>query len=358
MTIRELKGGNRFGTHRVVRPLGVLPQPAEKLDNDLSRLYDNEILVAVEALNVDAASFTQIKTAAGGDDAKIRQAILDIVRERGKLHNPVTGSGGMLIGRVAAVGSALERPEVSVGDRIASLVSLSLTPLSIDRIVEVRQAVDQVVVEGRAVLFESGLFARLPDDLPPSLALAVLDVAGAPAQTRRLVRPGDTVVVVGATGKSGVLAAYEAAKSAGPGGRVIGVGYVEEEVERLGDLGICEVVRADATKALECHDIISKMTGGALADVVINAVNVPGTEMASILMCRDLGTVYFFSMATSFTRAALGAEGVGKDVTMIIGNGYAKGHADIALGILRESRPIRELYEAIYAGGAPDRQTE
>ena len=44
--------------------------------------------------------------------------------------------------------------------------------------------------------------------------------------------------------------------------------------------------------------------------------------MASILACRDRGLVYFFSMAVSFTKAALGAEGVGKDVDMFIGNGY------------------------------------
>jgi len=54
-------------------------------------------------------------------------------------------------------------------------------------------------------------------------------------------------------------------------------------------------------------------------------------------------------MATSFTKAALGAEGVGKDVNMIIGNGYAKDHADITLNILRESAEIRALYEKLYA---------
>jgi len=91
------------------------------------------------------------------------------------------------------------------------------------------------------------------------------------------------------------------------------------------------------------------MTEGKLADVVINCVNIPNTEMASILMCRDRGIVYFFTMATSFTKAALGAEGVGKDVDMIIGNGYCKDHAEITLNILRESEKIREIYSKIYA---------
>jgi L-erythro-3,5-diaminohexanoate dehydrogenase len=53
-------------------------------------------------------------------------------------------------------------------------------------------------------------------------------------------------------------------------------------------------------------------------------------------------------MATSFTRAALGAEGIGKDVNMIIGNGYAKDHAKITIEILRESEKIRTVFEEMF----------
>ena len=108
---------------------------------------------------------------------------------------------------------------------------------------------------------------------------------------------------------------------------------------------VCSV---DATDALGCYEELSRITQGEMADVVINCVNIPDSEMASTLMCRDGGTVYFFSMATSFTKAALGAEGVGKDINMIIGNGYVKGHAETSLQILRECREIRELYEDLY----------
>jgi L-erythro-3,5-diaminohexanoate dehydrogenase len=53
-------------------------------------------------------------------------------------------------------------------------------------------------------------------------------------------------------------------------------------------------------------------------------------------------------MATSFTKAALGAEGIGKDITMIIGNGYAHGHAELALDLLRESEYLRRVYTERY----------
>lgn len=351
-TIQILSGGSPFGTHRVVNPAGVLPQPAERLDNDFSRIWDNEILVEVEALNVDAASFTQIKRQADGDEQKIRTIIREIVARRGKLHNPVTGSGGMLIGRVKAFGNARrDKTDLQPGMRIATLVSLSLTPLQIERIRAVNSATDQLLIDGQAVLFASGLYAKLPEDLPPQLALAILDVAGAPAQTARLVKEGDRVIIIGATGKSGILCAYQAWKSAGPDGHIIAIGAPNDPgTERLRRLGCCdELLELDATDALSCYEKIAALTNGKLADVVINCVNIPDTEMSSILLCRPRGKVYFFSMATSFTKAALGAEGVGKDIDMLIGNGFCRGHAELALNILREAPALRALYQSLYA---------
>ena len=351
MEIKIKKHGNPFGAHRVIEPKGALPQPALKIDNSMDAIYDNEILLEVDTLNIDSASFTQLKQEAGGDEEKIKTAILRIVGERGKMQNPVTGSGGMLMGTVLKIGPKLEG-EIALkpGDRIASLVSLSLTPLKIEKILGFKKGTEQVNIEGKAILFESAIYAKLPEDLPETLALAVLDVAGAPAQTAKLVKPGDTVAIIGAAGKSGILCAYEAKKRAGITGKVIGITSSDKGVQNLQDFGFCDtIVKADATDALEFYEKIRAATGGAMADLVINCVNVQNTEMSSILICKDGGTVYFFSMATSFTKAALGAEGVGKDVNMIIGNGYTKDHAAITINLLRESKKIREAYEKLYA---------
>lgn len=345
-----MKKGNPFGIHRVIEPKGSLPQPAQKISNDME-LFDNEIMVNVEILNIDSASFTQLKEEAAGDVEKIKKLILGIVGQRGKMQNPVTGSGGMFIGTVDKIGPALEgKIDLKPGDKIASLVSLSLTPLRIDEIVEVKKDIDQVCIKGKAILFESGIYAKLPADMPQALALAVLDVAGAPAQTAKLVRPGQTVVVIGASGKSGILCCYEARKRAGVTGRVIGLCSSEKGEQKVRETGFChDVVRLSATDAVACYEKIAELTNGKLADVVINCVNIPNTEMSSIMMTHDGGLVYFFSMATSFTKAALGAEGIGRDVDMIIGNGYTKGHAEVTLNILRESETIRKMYEKKYS---------
>jgi L-erythro-3,5-diaminohexanoate dehydrogenase len=344
-----MQHGSPYGTHRVLEPIGVLPQGAWKIDNSMA-IYDNEILIDVAALNIDAASFTQIKQEAAGDLAKIASIVLGIVERRGKHHNPVTGSGGMLIGRIAQIGPALAgKVDLRVEDRIATLVSLSLTPLQIKAIKKIHLDKDQIEVDAQAILFETGLYAKLLDDIPEKVALAILDVAGAPAQTARLVRPGDTVVVVGGGGKSGTLCVYEARKRAGPAGCVIGVSPFAADCQRMRELGwVDHAVQVDATDAVAMMDAIAKVTAGRMADVVINCVNIQNTEMGSILATRDRGKVYFFSMATSFTAAALGAEGVGKDVDMIVGNGYARDHAVYALALLRESPKLRQLFEDLY----------
>ncbi len=337
-----MKKGNPYGTHRVIEPKDVLPQPALKIDNDME-IYDNEILIDVKTLNVDSASFTQIKEQANGDIEEIKKIMTGIVAERGKHQNPVTGSGGMLIGIVEQIGDALKgKTDLKVGDKIATLVSLSLTPLRIDSFGEIRKDIDQVDIKGKAILFESGIYAKIPDDMPQNLARSVLDVAGAPAQTAKLVKPGDTVVVLGGTGKSGMLCLYEAKKRAGVTGKVICLGSREKTVQRARSANLAdEYAVVDATNAVAVMETISQLTNGQMADVVINSVNIPNTEMTSILMAKDGGIVYFFSMATSFTKAALGAEGVGKDVNMMVGNGYTKGHAEISLNLLRESPELR-----------------
>ena len=355
-----MKKGSPYGTHRVISPKGVLPQPADVIDNTME-IYDNEVLIDVQTLNVDSASFTEIvRRSCNGkkpadienspeDQEKVKQTMLDIVAKAGKHKNPWTGSGGMLIGKVAEVGPNYEG-ELKKGDKIATLVSLSLTPLKIDKIIEIRPDIDQVDIKGQAILFQSGIYAKLPKDIPQTLALSVLDVAGAPAQTARICKPGDTVVVMGGGGKSGILCCWQAKKQVGVYGHVICVDGFKKSINRAMSVGVAdEYLVVNATDAVTMYEEIYEATEGEMADVVINVVNIPNTEMASIMAAKNDGLVYFFSMATSFTKAALGAEGVGKDVTMLIGNGYTKGHANVALQILREDERIRNLFAQLYA---------
>ncbi|HPA25138.1 MAG TPA: zinc-binding dehydrogenase, partial [Candidatus Cloacimonas sp.] len=235
------------------------------------------------------------------------------------------------------------------GDKIASLVSLSLTPLKINKVKKVLLDKDQMEIEGQAILFSSGVYAKLPDDLDENLALSVLDVAGAPAQVERLVKPDDTVVIIGANGKSGILCNAVAKERAGICGKVIGVVRNENYIPTCKATGCDEVILAAATDAITIQKEVSRLTKGKMADVVINVVNTRDTELPSIMAAKERGLVYFFSMATSFTKAALGAEGIGADVDMMIGNGYAHHHSEIALDLLRRNPVLMRIFKERYA---------
>lgn len=341
--------GNPLGTHRVIAPRGALPQPAEALDATGGTVYESEITIAVETLNVDAASFRQMEEASGGDLEAVGRLVMETVRRRGKQHNPVTGSGGMLLGTVRHVGALVRDRGFQAGDRVATLASLSLTPLALDRVRAVRAASAQVDVEGTAYVFASAPLARLPDDLPERLALAVLDVAGAAPQVARLCHPGETVVVLGAGGKSGLLCAAEARRRVGPGGRVIGLEAHPRFAEDLRDLGFCDhVAVVDARDPVAVQDVVLHEAGGRGADLTLSCVNVPGVELSAILATRDRGKVYYFAMSTSFTAAALGAEGLGRDVDLYIGNGYAHGHAEHTLALVRGDKALAALLALRY----------
>ncbi len=348
---------HRYGIHRVIAPAGALPQTAWKLDNT-PRALANEILCDVEVLNLDSASFAQIRGACADDPRKIADHISTTVRERGKQHNAVTGSGGMFVGRVCEIGEDLRTTTtLREGDAIASLVSLTLTPLHLEAVTDVHLASGHVHVRGKAILFESAAWVNVPDDIDPGVALAVLDVAGAPAQIKKLIKPGMRVVVIGATGKSGLLVCAQARSQLGSSGRILGIASKAktEAAKLLVENGFVDAfVEADARDALAFSEKVAADMP-QLADLVVNCVNVEGTELGSILCAKEDGTVYFFSMNTSFTAAALGAEGVGKDVTMLIGNGYTKDHAAVALQTLRDNPAIHAHFNKHYAIGHPAR---
>lgn len=336
--------GDRFGRHRVISPKGALPQAATKLDNSLP-IYDNEILIDVATLNIDSASFRQMKDASQGKVNGIASQVFDNVNKMGKQQNPITGSGGMLLGRVAKIGPKYNNSQgLKIGDNICTLVSLTLTPLQIEKIKEVHDS-EQIDIEGKAVLFDSGVLAKVPDDIDLKVTLALLDVAGAAPQANRLAKKGDTVLLIG-SGKSGILCAASIRQKLGKDVTLIGTSSRQESVDSFMETGLLD--KAFVANALEPSSILDKVseqTSGKMCDLVINNANIVGTELSSVLACRPGGKVYFFNMATSFQKAALGAEGVGMDVEMIIGNGYAPNHAEFTLDLYRNVKAVKTWFD-------------
>lgn len=149
--------------------------------------------------------------------------------------------------------------------------------------------------------------------------------------------------VLGGAGKSGSLALAAARRSGAS--KLIGLVPTAAEAASLEASALADaVVVADARDPIAVADAVQQ--AGGPADVTVVCVDVAGCEGGAILATAPRGTVVFFSMATSFSAAALGAEGLGADVTMLIGNGYLPGHAEYALDLLRTEPGVRKLFEA------------
>jgi L-erythro-3,5-diaminohexanoate dehydrogenase len=336
-----------LGIHRVIEPRGSLPQAAWKLDNT-PVAQSSETLIEAHALHIDSASFAQIASACDNDPERMKRHLLDIVAQRGKLHNPVTGSGGVLIGTVRELDQTYgEKHGLAIGDTIVSLTSLSWLPLHLEAIHAIHPERFEVEVTGKAIFFRSNPLTKLPHDLPTNIVIAAMDVAGAPSRSAMLVQPGQRITILGAGGTAGLLTLCALRQRLGSHGEIIAVEYNEKALHDVATLNAADIlVQGNATHPLELIEKVRDACAGRdyQADLAINVVNVPHTEFATILLTKPGGRILFFSMATSFTTAALGAEGIACPVEMHIGNGYMPDNGNLALQLLRDYPVLRAIF--------------
>ncbi len=329
-----------LGTKRVLEPAGALPQAALRLDATLP-LQPYEIEVDVDTLCLDSTSFRQLVAANAPE--KVPEAILSIVATRGKMHNPVTGSGGILSGTVHAIGDTFRDPP-PLGLRIVTLASLTLTPLRLETVRHVDPGSPHVSVTGTAYLPWTAPWTAYPEAMPFEATLAALDVCNAASQTRSLIDEDTRSVLVLGGGHAGLLALAAARDSLPAAARLVLIDADPRICRRARDLDLCDVAVCvdlrDAVTALRSLEEAELPR----ADVTVVVVNAADCEATAILLTADHGTVLFFSMATSFTKAALGSESMASTARMLVGSGYAPDRGAYALELVgRDQRLARAL---------------
>lgn len=336
-----------YGTGRVIEPGGALPQPAKVLDAS-GPMKADEFEISVERLCLDATSFGNVRKDCDADPEAMAARVMEIVNQRGKMHNPVTDSGGVALGTVTDVGSEYLEPP-AIGDRIVTLASLTLTPLRLEEVLDLDPDSAQIPVRGTAYVFNSAPWGPLPGDLPEETALEVYDVYGAGSHVERLAGPGDTVCVMGA-GHAGKLA-MAAAREVTEGGTVIGIDADPEAIRLVRELGLCDIgLAADLRDPVGTRDRLIE-AGAPEADLTVVVVSSTGCEPAAILATATGGTVLFFSMATSFQTAALTADGIGRDVRMLVGSGFTPDCGSWSLDLLRRSDQLKQAFGLAGAAG-------
>jgi L-erythro-3,5-diaminohexanoate dehydrogenase len=339
MTWSASETRQRLGVDRVLEPTNALPQGADRLEAS-GPVRPYEIEVSVERLGIDSTSYRNLSSSAGDDTDAIRTRVQEIVEERGKMHNPDTDSGGILLGTVTAVGECVPGPP-TLGTRVVPMASLTAIPLSLEAVTAVDPKSPQIGVQGTAYFREP--WATLPDDLPEERALELLDVCPAASQTKPLVPHNGTVCVLG-VGNAGKLALATARKEMQEG-QVVAIDIDAAAVERVLELGLCDVgVSADLRDPLSTLEAV-RSAGVRPADLTIVVVNATRCESTAILLTAEGGTALFLSMATSFGAAALN-EGFGLDLRLLIGRAHADDRGAYALDLYRGTAALRDAFEA------------
>lgn len=333
----------QLGIHRAVDPPGTLLHCARRVDAD-APANDYEAEVEVELLNVDATSFRALRERCEADPGRMAETLAGIVAERGKLQNPWTGSGGVLMGRLRRVGSRYCVPGLVPGQRVIAQASLIAIPLRLDAVGPVDPGSPQVPVRGRAILTGRMPCIVAPDDLSPGAALAAFDVYPVASNMRDLPRPGEHVLVLG-SGHAGLLALAAARRAVGESGVLTIVDYSARALERAPAVDPdAHVIQADVTNAWAVAQELARRGLGP-ADVTLQCTSAYGAEAAAMLSTADHGTILFFSTATSFADAGLGADAIGSHVKLVIPNGLTDDLGQYAYSLLREIPALRGAFE-------------
>ncbi len=332
----------RVGVHRSLEPAGVLPHIAHRVAAS-PPINAFEAELEAQVLAVDATSFADIRRRAGGDSEAMADLIASIVAEHGKLQNPVTGSGGVVMGRVSAVGQARVLDDLTPGELVVPLASLIAVPLELDAVGPVDPATPHVPVRGRAVITGAMLCGRVPPDLGRAVSLTAFDVYPAATYARDLAVPGGHLLILGA-GHAGLLAAAAARPALGASGTITAVDLDPEALARMTAVDPAVItIQSDVTRSL---DVAARMPSPA--DLTLVCTSVAGAEGAALVATAPRGTIVFFSTATRFAAAALGADAVGSQARLVIPNGLTDDRGELALDLLRANDPLRSAF----SGGA------
>jgi L-erythro-3,5-diaminohexanoate dehydrogenase len=176
------------------------------------------------------------------------------------------------------------------------------------------------------------------------VVLTALDVYPAASHARALAAPGDHVLVLGA-GHAGLLASAAAHEAVGPAGRVTALDASEAALAHMRDAQpATSAIRADATDTVGALAAL-RAHGLPRADLTLVCTSAPGCEGTAILATDEAGAVLFFSTATSFPAAALGADSVSSRTRLVIPNGYTDDRGGYALDLLRRDPALRAAIE-------------
>lgn len=336
----------RYGLERVLEPKYVLPTSAWRLDNSRS-IRPDEARITIKRIHLEGTSFKQICTEVNYNEEKIKQKIIDIVIRRGKLHNPVTDTGGLLFGQVEAIGAEFENVlGLKQGDEIICNSSLASVPIHIENITSIDYVFNQIEAEGYAIIHDRIPVVKVTGDLPLNLLLFVLDESGTLFRLNKLAEGKEKCLVVGNNMITNLIFGYVLRRRLGPKGELTclldkktGIQVTGGGIDRLISRVFDRIQYLDILKPTECVD---RLNAESIFDLSVNCAEIPGAETVNILATRPGGTVLFANLINNLNIALYITESISKNLEVHGAEGYIEGYDDFDVEIVGE---IAEYFE-------------
>lgn len=348
---------NDYGINRTLGAKDALPVLAWSLDNK-KVIYDNELLLHVTDIHLEAANFKQICNEASNDPNLIKEKIMELVNIRGKLHNPYTGTGGLIAGTVERIGSEYRNEKnIVIGDKVLVLVSATMIPLKIEEILEIDFVFGNIKVRGHGILFNRCAIIKRPDAMPLNLLMVAFEESASIYHIHQLSEGKKDFLVIGSNVIHILLYGYAIRKAIGKSGHISALIFEPAEAtpniesgKTRGVLGTVfdKMYHVNTPHPVDISETITKNHPG-LFDVSINCADMRGTEAINVLTTKEKGTVFFSSLINNYNIAVFLTEGIGKELNILCSDGYVKDYDVFTLGLLAEMKDLlQQISEKLY----------
>ncbi|MEE0741400.1 MAG: sigma-54 dependent transcriptional regulator [Emergencia sp.] len=346
----ETKMTHAYGTNRVLEPQHVLPTSAWRLDNS-RKVSPAEIRIDIKRIHIEGTSFKQIRLEANDSDERIKQKIMDIVIRRGKLHNPVTDTGGLFYGTVSEIGAEYEnRKGFKTGEEVVCNASLASVPIYIDKILAIDRAYGQIEIEGYAILYNEVPLIRRPEGIPINLLLFAFNESGTLYRISNTAVGKRKILIVGNNLLSNLLFGYAVRKVAREDAEVVclldkktDIVLQGSSIDELTSKVFTHIHSVDILKPMEC---LADLHADALYDLSVNCADIPGAETINILATKSGGTVVFANLINNYNIALYITESISRQIDIRCADGYLEAYDEFDIDIIKDLVPYIERASA------------
>lgn len=337
-----------YSINRVLEPQQVLPTSAWRLDNSRN-IYPDELRISIRKVHLEGTSFKQIRTEANENEEQIKQKIIDIVIRRGKLHNPVTDTGGLAFGVIEQIGEEFDNSQnFKVGDEVLCNASLASVPMHIERINSIDPVFHQIDAEGYIIANSHISLVKMQEGVPEDLLMFAFDESGTLFRLHQMVQePGcEKFLIVGNSLITNILYGYTVRRAAAPNAEIVCIfdkktdlRITGGQVDQLMNLVFDEIHYMDILKPLEC---MKRLDRDSYFDLSINCAEIPGAETINILAAKRGGTVLFTNLINNLNIALYITESLTKPLDVMGAEGFLDGYDDFDVEVVYELAPYFE----------------